>query len=119
MFWDPDSTLRFHVMEKSTGKFLPNKYEADPMGFYHVFNAYEEEGCVVLDAPFKPSPTSYDVFTVAELAAEPAALRDYMARRGPAAGLARRWVLPLAVPATFTPPAQADRAAMFDTLISL
>ena len=56
---------------------------------------------------------------MAELAAEPAALRDYMARQGPAAGLARRWVLPLAVPATFTPPAQADRAAMFDTLISL
>ena len=56
---------------------------------------------------------------MAELAAEPAALGDYMARRGPAAGLARRWVLPLAVPATFTPPAQADRAAVFDTLISL
>ena len=54
------------------------------------------------------------MFTVAELAAEPAALGDYMARRGPAAGLARRWVLPLAVPATFTPPAQADRAAVFD-----
>ena len=64
MFWDPDSTLRFHVMEKSTGIFLPNKYEADPMGFYHVFNAYEEDNCLVLDAPFKPSPTSYDVFTV-------------------------------------------------------
>ena len=32
---------------------VPLNYEADPMGFYHIINAYEDSGHLVLDAPFK------------------------------------------------------------------
>ena len=32
---------------------VPLNYEADPMGFFHIINAYEESGHLVLDAPFK------------------------------------------------------------------
>eukprot|EP00091_Calanus_sinicus_P012415 TRINITY_DN2800_c0_g1_i3.p1 TRINITY_DN2800_c0_g1~~TRINITY_DN2800_c0_g1_i3.p1 ORF type:complete len:414 (-),score=43.25 TRINITY_DN2800_c0_g1_i3:647-1888(-) len=71
MFWDSDSTLKFHVMEKSTGKFLPTNYEADAMGFFHIINAYEENNCVIIDAPFKSSPVSYDAFLTEFLASDP------------------------------------------------
>ena len=74
------------------------------MGFYHIFNAYEEDGFLILDAPFKSFPISYEVFHVEKLAGPPDTLREYMISNGPAAGLARRWVLPLIVPDLFTPP---------------
>ena len=104
MSWEADSMLGFHVLEKSTGIIKSTKYEGDPMGFYHIFNAYEEDGFLILDAPFKSVPISYEVFYVDKLAGPPDTLREYMISNGPAAGLARRWVLPLTVPDLFTPP---------------
>jgi carotenoid cleavage dioxygenase-like enzyme len=44
MSWNTDNPLYFRVIEKSTGNELPIKYEADPMGFVHTFNAYEDDG---------------------------------------------------------------------------
>ena len=67
MYWDSSEPLLFHVVEKSTGNILPIKYEADPMGFFHMINAYEEDGFIILDAPFKSSPVSYNVFQVKPL----------------------------------------------------
>ena len=104
MSWDADSMLTFHVVDKSTGIIKSTKYEGDPMGFYHIFNAYEEDGFLMLDAPFKSAPTSYELFYVDKLASDPDTLRDYMVTNGPAAGLAKRWVIPLTVPDTFTAP---------------
>ena len=104
MSWDGDSTLKFNVVDKSTGKILPINYEADPMGFFHIFNAYEENNCIILDAPFKSSPVSYDAFMIESLAGDPSSLQKYMMSLGPAAGLSKRWVLPLDVPDTFIPP---------------
>ena len=106
MSWDAESMLGFHVLDKSTGIIKSTKYEADPMGFYHIFNAYEEDGFLILDAPFKSVPISYEMFYVDQLAGSPDTLREYMISNGPAAGLARRWVLPLKVPETFTPPGE-------------
>ena len=106
MSWDADSMLSFHVLEKSTGVIKSTKYEGDPMGFYHIFNAYEEDGFLILDAPFKSVPISYEVFQVEKLAGDPDTLQEYMISNGPAAGLAKRWVLPLTVPDIFTPPEQ-------------
>ena len=109
MSWDAGSMLGFHVLEKSTGIIKSTKYEGDPMGFYHIFNAYEEDGFLILDAPFKAVPISYEVFYVEQLAGSPDSLRDYMISNGPAAGLAKRWVLPLTVPETFTPPEELKK----------
>ena len=67
MYWDDSEPLLFHVVEKATGKIHPVKYEADPMGFFHMINAYEEDNFIVLDAPFKSSPVSYNVFQVKPL----------------------------------------------------
>ena len=105
MYWDEDATLRFHVMEKATGKFVATNYEADAMGFYHIINAYEEDNCLVLDAPFVVQPMSYNVLTRQELAGDPDTLRRHLVTLGGTGGLmARRWVLPLTVPDTFSPP---------------
>ena len=46
MSWNTDNPLYFRVIEKSTGNELPIKYEADPMGFVHTFNAYEDDGYI-------------------------------------------------------------------------
>ena len=67
MYWDKDEPLLFHVVEKATGNIFPVKYEADPMGFFHMINAYEEDNFLILDAPFKSSPVSYNVFQVKPL----------------------------------------------------
>ena len=99
MYWAKDDPLLFHVMEKATGNISPIKYEADPMGFFHIINAYEDDGHIILDAPFKSSPVSYNVFQIAPLASPPDQLKEYMNTHGPAAGLSRRWALPLTVPA--------------------
>ena len=56
MSWNTDNPLYFRVIEKSTGNELPIKYEADPMGFVHTFNAYEDDGYIVLDAPWQSFP---------------------------------------------------------------
>merc|ERR1711936_575974 len=104
MYWDEYSTLKFHVMEKESGKFLPTNYEADGMGFYHIINAYEENDCLVLDAPFKASPVSYNAFRTEFLASDPHTLQEYMISLGPTAGLSKRWVLPLTVPEKFKHP---------------
>jgi len=106
MYWDAESTTRFHVMEKSTGKILATKYEGDAMGFFHVINAYEENDNIFLDAPFKASPTSYGAFTIKNLASDPITYQNFMMSTGPTAGISKRWVLPLKVPERFSPPAQ-------------
>ena len=60
MLWSTDNPLYFHIIEKSTGNTLPMKYEADPMGFVHIYNAYEDDaGYIVLDAPFQSFPIAY------------------------------------------------------------
>merc|ERR1719490_150025 len=74
------------------------------MGFYHIINAYEESGHLVLDAPFKANPVSYDVFMVKNLASKPDELREYMVQNGPASGTTKRWVLPLSVATSFSSP---------------
>ena len=77
------------------------------MGFYHIINAYEDSGHIVLDAPFKvgkinprilcnetlsqAQPISYNVFTVENLAAKPDQLKKYMIENGPAAGTSKRF----------------------------
>ena len=71
---------------------MPINYEADPMGFFHIINAYEESRHLVLDAPFKSSPVSYNVFMVAPLSSGPEELSSYMQEKGPASGTSKRLV---------------------------
>lgn len=98
MYWDPDMPLVFHVLNKATGKLFPLKYEADAFGFFHGINAYEEDGFIVLDAPFKSSPVTYNTLKIEALGAPPAELQKTMMAEDPVAGPCMRWVLPLSAP---------------------
>lgn len=98
MYWDTSEILKFHVLNKKSGEVSPIKYEADAFGFFHVINTFEEEGQLVLDAPFKAKPVSYNVFMVDKLSGSAEQVSQYMNDVGPAAGPTRRWVLPLSVP---------------------
>jgi len=98
MYWDPEEDMTFHVLDKQTGEFLPISYTADPMGWFHIFNAYEDSGFLVMDAPFKSQSVSYSVFQLDKLMSSADELAKYMAEVGPAAGISKRWILPTTVP---------------------
>ena len=69
------------------------------MGYVHTFNAYEDEnGFIVLDAPWQSFPIMYHLGTISDLSAPPEKLKEYMLENGPAAGLSMRYVLPLKAP---------------------
>ena len=110
MSWNTDNPLYFRVIEKSTGNESPIKYEADPMGFVHTFNAYEDDDYIVLDAPWQSFPIMYHLGTISDLSVSPDELKQYMLENGPAAGLSMRYVLPLKAP-SFT-----DQIAQIDSL---
>ena len=59
MHWDDTKPLLFHIVKKSTGELIPINYEADPMGFIHIINAYEENDHIFVDAPFKSTAIDY------------------------------------------------------------
>lgn len=60
MYWDYSALLSFKVVEKSSGKLVPVNYMANPMAFFHIINAQEKDGHLLLDAPFNEKPISYD-----------------------------------------------------------
>ena len=98
MAWNTENPLYFRVIEKATGKELPIKYEADPMGFVHTFNAYEDDGYIVLDAPWQSFPIQYHVGTISDLSGTPDQVKEYMLENGPVSGMSTRFVLPLKGP---------------------
>ena len=106
MYWDENMPLYFHIVEKSTGKLHPLKYEADPFGFFHAINAYEEDGHVILDAPFKSTPVSYNSLKIESLGAPPSELQKTMMTEDPVAGPCMRFVLPLYAPGFTGMPSQ-------------
>ena len=59
MYWDKSSMTSFKIIEKTSGKVLPSQYTTEPMAYYHIINAYEENDHIILDAPFN-SKQSYD-----------------------------------------------------------
>ena len=79
------------MINKITGKMLPQHYQAEGLGFIHIINAYEEDGNIVLDAPFNPRKTGYDFVMMDVLKGDKIA--DLMARKGPFVGPAMRFKL--------------------------
>ena len=59
MYWDKSSMTSFKIIEKTSGNVLPSQYTTEPMAYYHIINAYEENDHIILDAPFN-SKQSYD-----------------------------------------------------------
>ncbi|XP_029429220.1 LOW QUALITY PROTEIN: beta,beta-carotene 9',10'-oxygenase [Rhinatrema bivittatum] len=47
--WEPEHGTVFHVVNKRTGKHHPVKYYANPFTCFHQINAFEDQGCIVID----------------------------------------------------------------------
>ncbi|MGH0179917.1 UNVERIFIED_CONTAM: hypothetical protein FKN15_002845 [Acipenser sinensis] len=93
--WEPDHETVIHVASKQTGQLIPVKYYAKPLAMFHQINAFEDQGCIVLDLCFSDEGGALTNFKIQNLHKSGQALDEMYnttARTFP-----RRFVLPLAV----------------------
>ncbi|NWT15378.1 BCDO2 oxygenase, partial [Vireo altiloquus] len=62
--WEPQHNTYFHVVNKSTGEVLPGQFCSKPFVTFHQINAFEEQGCVVLDLCCQDDGTSLALYTL-------------------------------------------------------
>ncbi|NXV02939.1 BCDO2 oxygenase, partial [Cettia cetti] len=65
--WEPQHNTYFHVVDKHTGKVLPGQWCSKPFVTFHQINAFEEQGCVVLDLCCQDQGTSLALYTLQNL----------------------------------------------------
>ena len=97
MYWDKNAMTRFKVVEKNTGKLLPITYVTEPMAYFHVINAHEENNHLIIDAPFS-SEATYDFMSLSTLKAPPEELSSIFYDLGKAPRACLRFALPLSTP---------------------
>jgi carotenoid cleavage dioxygenase-like enzyme len=70
--WKPERGVRFHVVDKETGRMVKETGSDAFFAFHHV-NAFEEDGALVADIVVYPDPTVIDQLHLQHLrSAEPA-----------------------------------------------
>ncbi|NXU10993.1 BCDO2 oxygenase, partial [Pardalotus punctatus] len=62
--WEPQHNTYFHVVNKHTGEVLPGHWCTKPFVTFHQINAFEEQGCVVLDLCCQDDGTSLALYTL-------------------------------------------------------
>jgi len=77
MYWDENALTSFRVVEKATGKLLPIIYNTEPMAYFHIINAYEDQGHLIVDAPFNAA-ASYDFMRMDILKLKGKELSDFV-----------------------------------------
>ncbi|KAM4827968.1 carotenoid-cleaving dioxygenase, mitochondrial-like isoform 1-T1 [Thomomys bottae] len=93
MSWEPQQNTRFHIVDKHTGQLLPGMYFSKPFITFHQINAFEDEGCVVIDMCCQDDGRVLDVYQLQNLRKAGEGLDQVyssIARSFP-----RRFVLPL------------------------
>nr|XP_008121888.1 PREDICTED: beta,beta-carotene 9',10'-oxygenase [Anolis carolinensis] len=91
--WEPEHNTRFHVVNKLTGQVLPIKYCSKAFMNFHQINAFEDQGCIVLDLCCQDDGTAMDVYRLQNLHQTGEALdQTYNSIATP---YPRRFVLPL------------------------
>ncbi|NXX32554.1 BCDO2 oxygenase, partial [Nicator chloris] len=65
--WEPQHNTYFHVVNKHTGEVLPGQWCSKPFVTFHQINAFEEQGCVVLDLCCQDEGTSLALYTLQNL----------------------------------------------------
>lgn len=69
--WEPQRGVRFHVVDKKTGRVVKETGSDAFFAFHHV-NAFEEDGAVIVDIVAYPDPTIIDQLYLRRLrSAEP------------------------------------------------
>ncbi|XP_063167533.1 carotenoid-cleaving dioxygenase, mitochondrial isoform X1 [Candoia aspera] len=67
MGWEPQQNTRFHVVNKHTGQALPLLYHSKPFCFFHQINAFEDQGCIVLDLCCYDDGSVFDIYRLQNL----------------------------------------------------
>ncbi|KAF6102291.1 beta-carotene oxygenase 2 [Phyllostomus discolor] len=93
--WEPQYNTRFHVVDKHTGQLLPGMYYTKPFVTFHQINAFEDQGCVIIDLCCQDNGRNLDLYQLQNLrkaGKELDQVYESIARSFP-----RRFVLPLHV----------------------
>ncbi|XP_066495460.1 carotenoid-cleaving dioxygenase, mitochondrial isoform X2 [Tiliqua scincoides] len=93
--WEPQLKTHFHIVDKHTGQVLPGQYCSEALVFFHQINAFEDQGCIVLDICCQEDGSVLDVYRLQNLHKIGEALDqtyNSVARPYP-----RRFVLPISV----------------------
>ncbi|KAM8927666.1 carotenoid-cleaving dioxygenase, mitochondrial-like [Pelodytes ibericus] len=91
--WEPQHNTVFHVVNKHTGKPHSVNFYAQPLMSFHQINAYEDQGCIVLDLCCQDDGSAVDIFTLQNLRKSGQALEEV--NNQVAKSYPRRFVLPL------------------------
>ncbi|KAM3830426.1 carotenoid-cleaving dioxygenase, mitochondrial isoform 1-T1 [Vipera latastei] len=93
--WEPQLNTRFYVMNKHTGQTLPLQYHSKAFCFFHHINAFEDQGCIVLDLCCFDDGKVFDIYRLQNLHKAGEALdQTYNILPKP---FPRRFVLPITV----------------------
>ncbi|XP_036284524.1 beta,beta-carotene 9',10'-oxygenase isoform X2 [Pipistrellus kuhlii] len=91
--WEPQSNTRFHVVNKHTGQLLPGMYFTKPFVMFHQINAFEDQGCVVIDLCCQDNGRSLELYQLQNLRKAGEELDQVY--NSAATSFPRRFVLPL------------------------
>ncbi|XP_069598640.1 carotenoid-cleaving dioxygenase, mitochondrial-like [Ranitomeya imitator] len=91
--WDPRYDTIFHVANKHTGELHSSKFHAQAFAMFHQINAYEDEGCIVLDLCCQDDGAAIKIFQLQNLHKSGEALNEFY--NSVPKSLPLRFVLPL------------------------
>uniref|UniRef100_A0A8C5UV22 Carotenoid-cleaving dioxygenase, mitochondrial n=1 Tax=Microcebus murinus TaxID=30608 RepID=A0A8C5UV22_MICMU len=93
--WEPQYNTRFHVVDKHTGQLLPGLYYSKPFVTFHQINAFEDQGCVIIDLCCQDNGRNLEVYQLQNLRRAGEGLDQVY--NSTAKSFPRRFVLPLNV----------------------
>ncbi|XP_072011916.1 carotenoid-cleaving dioxygenase, mitochondrial-like [Engystomops pustulosus] len=93
MKWEPDQNTVFHVINKHTGKKHSTTFHAKAFATFHQINAFEDQGCIVLDLCCQDDGGAVELFQLQNLRKSGDDLNEFLAQLAHA--YPRRFVLPL------------------------
>uniref|UniRef100_F7F493 Carotenoid-cleaving dioxygenase, mitochondrial n=1 Tax=Ornithorhynchus anatinus TaxID=9258 RepID=F7F493_ORNAN len=91
--WQPQYDTRFHVVNKHTGQILPGKFFSKPFVTFHQINAFEDQGCVVIDLCCQDDGETLGIYQLQNLRKSGQGLDEVY--NSAARTFPRRFVLPL------------------------
>lgn len=93
MSWEPKLNTVFHVINKHTGKKHPVNFHTKAFSTFHQINAFEDQGCIVLDLCCQDNGEAVGLFELQNLRKSGEALNEVY--KSVAKAYPRRFVIPL------------------------
>ncbi|MEE6484756.1 hypothetical protein FKM82_014014 [Ascaphus truei] len=101
MSWEPGLDTVFHVVNKHTGQPHHGTFHTGAFATFHQINAYEEQGCIVLDLCCQDDGATVHAFQLQNLRQSGQALDEIF--KGVGKAYPRRYVLPLGIDSNTKP----------------